>query len=88
VYSQSVGINTESLSPLTDLDIQNRITSHNDTLLHETMIPCMTEKQRDVLLMTKADSSAAVSLPIYNTVEDCCNYYSLVVLIHINHFFV
>lgn len=72
LYSQ-VGINTESPNALTELDVHNLING-TDTIPKGIMIPRMTETQRDQIDVSNASSTN--SLMIYNTSEDCYNYYS------------
>ncbi|MFV0469984.1 MAG: hypothetical protein ACK5MK_13790 [Dysgonomonas sp.] len=72
-YAQ-VGINTENPNKLTELDIRN-IINGNDTVPKGIMIPRMTEAQRNEINVTE-DMTLANGLFIYNTDEDCFNYYS------------
>lgn len=72
LYAQ-VGINTESPYRLTELHIKN-IVEGTDTIPKGIMIPRMTEKQREAIVVGDADSTN--SLMIYNIDEDCYNYYS------------
>lgn len=72
VHAQ-VGINTENPFASAEIDIRN-IVSSGDTIPKGILIPRMTEKQRD-----KIDVSAvteANGLLVYNTDEDCYNYYT------------
>ena len=72
-YAQ-VGINTENPNKLTELDIRN-IINGNDTVPKGIMVPRMTETQRDQINVTE-NMTLANGLFIYNTDEDCFNYYS------------
>ena len=63
-----VGINTENPNPLTVLDVMQSKTPKG------VMVPRMTEAERD--LIDISNDSVANSLMIYNTVEDCYNYFS------------
>lgn len=71
MYSQ-VGINTEAPNALTELDIRNLLNG-TDTIPKGIMIPRMTEAKRNEIVIDAATSN---SLMIYNTTEDCYNYYS------------
>lgn len=73
MYSQ-VGINTEVPNKLTDLDITNLVNTNGDTIPKGIMIPRMSEKQRNK--MDVSVPNTANSVLIYNTDEDCYNYYS------------
>lgn len=73
VYSQ-VGINTENPNELTELDVTNLINSEGEVVPKGIMIPRMTEAERKKIDITDLDK--ANSLMIYNTDEDCYNYYS------------
>lgn len=70
-YSQ-VGINTESPNRVTELDVHNLING-TDTIPKGIMIPRMSESKRNEIVIDAATSN---SLMIYNTTEDCYNYYS------------
>lgn len=70
-----VGVNTENPNSLTELDIQNIVNETGDTIPKGIMIPRMTEAQRNAINVT-ADMTLANGLFIYNTDEDCFNYYS------------
>ncbi len=72
VYSQ-VGINTENPNSLTELDVQN-LTKEGIAIPKGIMIPRMTEVQRNTIDIS--DPTNANSLMVYNTTEDCYNYYS------------
>lgn len=74
MFSQ-VGINTEMPNKLTELEITNIINSGGEIVPKGIMIPRMTEEQRNKIDIT-TDTSLANSLMIYNTDEDCYNYYS------------
>jgi len=71
IYSQ-VGINTESPNLLTELEITNLKNSSDKIIPKGVMIPRMTEDERKEIVV----SDLANSLMIYNTTEDCYNYYS------------
>jgi hypothetical protein len=71
-YSQ-VGVNTEHPNKLTYLDINNLVNG-NDTIPGGIMIPRMSETLRNTIDVSDAD--LANSLMIYNTTEDCYNFYS------------
>ncbi|MBF0574832.1 hypothetical protein [Dysgonomonas sp. GY617] len=71
IHSQ-VGINTEAPNVLTELDIQNLLNG-TDTIPKGIMIPRMTEAKRNEIAI---DTNTSNSLMIYNTTEDCYNYYS------------
>lgn len=68
-----VGINTENPNVLTDLEVRNLVRG-TDTIPRGIMIPRMTEAQRNKIDVSNV--STANSLLIYNTDEDCYNYYS------------
>ena len=68
-----VGINTDTPNDLTALDIQNQ-TDNGNIIPKGVMIPRMTEAQRASIDVS--DKDQANSLWIYNTDEDCYNYYS------------
>jgi len=73
-YSQ-VGINTENPSKLTELEITNlKDGASGDVIAKGIMIPRMTEDERKTIDVS--DPAIANSLMIYNTDEDCYNYYS------------
>ena len=63
-----VGINTETPNPLTVLDVMKTNSPKG------IMIPRMTESERGMIDVS--NDSIANSLIIYNTDEDCYNYYS------------
>ena len=68
-----VGINTENPNSLTSLDVS--LSSENGEIIPKgIMIPRMTEVQRNSIDVTDLDN--ANSLLIYNTTEDCYNYFS------------
>ena len=69
-----VGINTDTPNDLTALDIQNQTDSDGNIIPKGVMLPRMTEAQR--ALIDVSDEDKANSLWIYNTDEDCYNYYS------------
>lgn len=69
-----VGINTEQPNKLTVLDVKNLTNEAGDVVPQGVMIPRLTEAQRNAIDVT--DPSMANSLAIYNTTEDCFNYYS------------
>lgn len=72
-----VGINIESPYELTELHIMNRTTgtgSSIDTIPKGILIPRMSEKKRNQ--MNIDNPNLADGLFIYNTTEDCYNYYS------------
>ncbi|MCD7971071.1 MAG: hypothetical protein LUG18_00140 [Candidatus Azobacteroides sp.] len=75
--SAQVGINTETPHVLTDLDIQN-IVENTDTTYRGIMIPRMTEEARDAMTTGLANDvlEGANSLLIFNTTENCYNYYN------------
>lgn len=68
-----IGINTENPNKFTELDIKN-VVNGNDTIPKGILIPRMTEKQRN--LINVADKLLVNGLLIYNTDEDCYNYYN------------
>lgn len=68
-----VGINTTNPNNLTALDIEN-IINDTDTIPKGVIIPRMSEKLRDRIDVS--DYNSANSLIIYNTDEDCFNFYS------------
>lgn len=75
IYSQ-VGVNTEAPNKLTELEVTNLKDAVADTIIPKgVMIPRMSEAKRDVIDVS--DPANANSLMIYNTDEDCYNYYSL-----------
>lgn len=76
VFSQ-VGINTESPNSLTALEIEN-LKNGSQTTYKGIMIPRMTELQRELILQGKTaqDSLSVGSILIYNTDENCYNYYN------------
>ncbi|MDR2475674.1 MAG: hypothetical protein LBD45_07430, partial [Bacteroidales bacterium] len=76
LHSQSVGINTETPNPLTELDIRNLLNSNNDTVPKGIIIPRITEAQRNTIDVT-TNKNTANSLMVYNTTEDCYNYFSM-----------
>lgn len=67
-----VGINTDSPSILTNLDIKNMVVA-GDTIPKGMLIPRLTSKQRDAIDVSATDAN---SLFIYNIDEDCYNYYA------------
>jgi len=67
LYAQ-VGVNTETPNPLTVLDVMKKTDPKG------IMVPRMTELERDAIDVS--NDSVANSLMIYNTDEDCYNYYS------------
>jgi hypothetical protein len=69
-----MGINTETPNDLTVLDIQNNTLPDGSKIPKGVMVPRLTETQRDAI--TIPTDSIANSLLIYNTDEDCYNYYS------------
>lgn len=71
-YGQ-VGVNTEKPHLLTELEVTN-IISGKDTIPKGIMVPRMSEKLRDEIDVS--DAKSPNSLLIYNTDEDCYNYYS------------
>lgn len=73
VLLSQIGINTEKPSDLTELDIHN-LMNGSDTIPKGIIIPRMSQKLRDKISIT--DKTEANSLMIYNTDEDCFNYYS------------
>ena len=68
LYAQ-VGINTENPSTNTELEV---VSPHDNKGI---MIPRMSETERDAILI---DTIRDNSLMIYNTDEDCYNYFSLI----------
>lgn len=75
VLMAQVGINTTNPNTLTELDVKNIINATGDTIPKGIMIPRMTEDQRNSIDVT-SDMNLANGLLIYNTDEDCFNYYS------------
>lgn len=71
-FSQ-VGINTENPNKLSELDIQN-IINGTDTVPKGIFIPRMSQQLRDQIDVTSP--SLANGLMVFNTDEDCYNYYS------------
>lgn len=69
-----VGINTEKPNKEAALDIQNTIDENNNIIPRGIMIPRMTEAQRNTIDVSNI--TEINSLMIYNTTEDCYNYYS------------
>lgn len=74
VYAQQVGINTADPNALTALDVQHAIASDGTILPQGMMVPRLTQEQRDMIDVSNKD--LANSLLIYNTDEDCFNFYS------------
>lgn len=72
--AQQVGINTNAPNPLAVLDIQNAMNETGELNPQGIMIPRLTTIQRDAIDVANAES--ANSLLIYNTDEDCFNFYS------------
>lgn len=68
-----VGINTTTPSTITDLDVKN-IVNGTDTIPRGIMIPRMSESLRNKIDVSSSNDPN--SLLIYNTTEDCYNYYS------------
>jgi len=66
-----VGVNTLDAFSNSELDIRNEVVG-NDTIAKGVLIPRMTEAQRTLIDVKSAESN---SLLIYNTSEDCFNYY-------------
>ena len=73
-FSQ-VGINTENPNSLTVLDVTLTLDG-TDIIPKGVMLPRMTEEQRDKIDVTNLD--LANSLLVYNTDDDCFNYFSKV----------
>lgn len=71
--SSQVGINTENPNSLTVLDV-NLAVDGTDVIPKGMMVPRMTKNQRDKINVS--DPDLANSLLIYNTDEDCFNYFS------------
>lgn len=69
-----VGINTDNPNSLTELEITNIIDGGGNIIPKGIMVPRMSEADRDKISIS--DASSANSLLIYNTDEDCYNYYS------------
>ena len=69
-----VGINTDTPNDLTVLDVQTQTDNGGNMIPKGVMIPRMTEAQRASIDVS--DKDQANSLWIYNTDEDCYNYYS------------
>lgn len=67
-YNGAVGINTTSPNPNSVLDV---ISANNNKGI---LIPRLTEAQRDAITINKPQDDG---LTIYNTTEDCFNYWSL-----------
>ncbi|MDL2214707.1 hypothetical protein LJC00_00770 [Dysgonomonas sp. OttesenSCG-928-M03] len=74
IYSQ-VGINTETPNQLTELEIINLLNDDGEVIPKGIMIPRMTEEERDKMDVT-TNKTTSNSVLIYNTDEDCYNYYS------------
>lgn len=72
MFSQ-VGINTENPNILTALDV-SLLNDGAEVIPQGIMVPRMTEAQRDKIDVTNLD--LANSLLIYNTTEDCFNFFS------------
>ncbi|MCC8144855.1 MAG: hypothetical protein LIO93_00065 [Bacteroidales bacterium] len=73
-YSQQVGINTNEPNSLTVLDIQNAAGDNGVIEPKGIMVPRLTEEQRNAIDVSNPE--LANSLLIYNTDEDCFNFYS------------
>lgn len=74
VNAQQVGINTDNPNPLTVLDITNVSSMVDSVSYRGIMAPRMSEAERDRINVS--DPINANGLLIYNTDEDCFNYYS------------
>ncbi len=74
VSAQQVGINTNDPNPLTVLDVTTVYDNNGDRVPGGIMVPRLTEAERD--LIDVSDAGQANSLLIYNTDEDCFNFFS------------
>lgn len=72
IFAQ-VGINTVNPNPLTVLDVELTLDGA-EVIPKGVMVPRMTEEQRNGIDVS--DTNNPNSLLIYNTTEDCFNYYS------------
>lgn len=72
-FSQ-VGINTTNPNVLTELEIQNLSDASGTKIPKGIMVPRMTELERNSIDTT--DPEMANSLLVYNTDEDCYNYFN------------
>lgn len=73
IFSQ-VGINTEMPNKLSELEVTNLLNDQGEIVPKGVLIPRMTQEERDKIDVNDPDQ--ANSLMVYNTDEDCYNYYS------------